>query len=38
MESLGSVGLQVLCLGCLIRVQVLLLRSRFLVLDLRLDQ
>ena len=38
MESLGSVGLQVLYLGCLIRVQVLLLRSRCLTVDLCLDQ
>ena len=38
MESLGSAGLQVLCLGYLIRVQVLLLRSQCLIVDLCLDQ
>ena len=37
MESLGSAGLQVLCLGCLIRVQVLLLGSQCLTVDLCLD-
>ena len=38
MESLGSAGLQVLCLGYLIRVQVLLLGSQYLTVDLCLDQ
>ena len=38
MESPGSAGLQVLCLGYLIRVQVLLLRSQCLTVDLCLDQ
>ena len=37
MGSLGSAGLQVLCLGYLIRVQVLLLRSQYLTVDLYLD-
>ena len=36
-ESSGRMGLQVLCLGYLIRVQVLLLRSQCLTVDLCLD-
>ena len=36
-ESLGQMDLQVLCLGYLIRVQVLLLRSQYLTVDLCLD-
>ena len=37
-ESSGQMDLQVLCLGYLICVQVLLLRSWYLTVDLCLDQ
>ena len=37
-ESSGQMGLRVLCLGCLIHAQVLLLRSQYLTVDLCLDQ